>query len=374
MVRGSTTPFLDIRSIVKSGGEQGLLSMAFDPNYATNHRFYVDYTDENGDTRVVRYLSNGTTANPPYGQAAALRQGLRPEPQRRPAAVRPRRPSLLEQRRRRRRGRPERERAEPEPAVRQDHATEREPGERALAAGRLRAAQSMAVLVRPRERRSLHRRRRSGPATRRSTTSRTDSAGSRTSGGSTSRASTSTTPARRCSLRGATSRRSSSTRTPSAARVSGGFVYRGKQIPAAAGRYFYGDYCSGTVWSLQRRERARDVRAPRAVQGARAVGLRRGHGRRALSHVGQLRRPLPPRRLARAAAAHLRALRPEGGVRDRLERVVQVAELVRDHRQLLTPLLAGVQPRELLDDAVEPSRAAPRAGGRSPRRAPCLVA
>ena len=45
MVRGSTTPFLDIRSIVKSGGEQGLLSMAFDPNYATNHRFYVDYTD-----------------------------------------------------------------------------------------------------------------------------------------------------------------------------------------------------------------------------------------------------------------------------------------------------------------------------------------
>ena len=64
MVRGSTTPFLDIRSLVKSGGELGLLSMAFDPNYAKNHRFYVDYTDQNGDTRVVRYASNGTTGNP----------------------------------------------------------------------------------------------------------------------------------------------------------------------------------------------------------------------------------------------------------------------------------------------------------------------
>jgi hypothetical protein len=32
--------------------------------------------------------------------------------------------------------------------------------------------------------------------------------------------------------------------------VSGGYVYRGKAVPAAAGRYFYGDYCSGKVWSL----------------------------------------------------------------------------------------------------------------------------
>ena len=47
---------------VKSGGEQGLLSVAFDPGYATNHFFYVDYTDLNGDTRVVRYRSNGTAA------------------------------------------------------------------------------------------------------------------------------------------------------------------------------------------------------------------------------------------------------------------------------------------------------------------------
>jgi glucose/arabinose dehydrogenase len=58
------TPFLDIRSLVKSGGEQGLLSMAFHPNYAENHLFYVDYTDTNGDTRVVQYRAADGTAVP----------------------------------------------------------------------------------------------------------------------------------------------------------------------------------------------------------------------------------------------------------------------------------------------------------------------
>jgi glucose/arabinose dehydrogenase len=48
-------PFLDLRDQVVSGGEQGLLSLAFDPDYETNGRFYVDYTDTNGDTRVVEY-------------------------------------------------------------------------------------------------------------------------------------------------------------------------------------------------------------------------------------------------------------------------------------------------------------------------------
>ena len=47
-------PFLDIRSIVGSAGnEQGLLGLAFDPGYATNHRFYVDYTDKHGNTNVA---------------------------------------------------------------------------------------------------------------------------------------------------------------------------------------------------------------------------------------------------------------------------------------------------------------------------------
>jgi glucose/arabinose dehydrogenase len=55
-------PFLDIDSQVMSGGEQGLLSVAFHPRYATSHLFYVDYTDNNGDTRVVEYRSDGQKA------------------------------------------------------------------------------------------------------------------------------------------------------------------------------------------------------------------------------------------------------------------------------------------------------------------------
>ena len=59
-------PFLDIRRLVTAGGEQGLLSVAFHPRYAQNRRFFVNYTDRNGDTRVVQYRANraGTAALP----------------------------------------------------------------------------------------------------------------------------------------------------------------------------------------------------------------------------------------------------------------------------------------------------------------------
>ena len=49
------TPFLDVRDKVTTGGEQGLLSMAFAPDYATSGRFYVYYTDGDGNTQVVEY-------------------------------------------------------------------------------------------------------------------------------------------------------------------------------------------------------------------------------------------------------------------------------------------------------------------------------
>ena len=48
-------PFLDISRLVSRGSEQGLLSMAFDPNYASTGRFYVSYTNRSGDSRIVRY-------------------------------------------------------------------------------------------------------------------------------------------------------------------------------------------------------------------------------------------------------------------------------------------------------------------------------
>jgi len=50
------TPFLDIDPIVNSGGsEQGLLGLAFHPNYTGTGYFYVNYTDSSGDTVVSRF-------------------------------------------------------------------------------------------------------------------------------------------------------------------------------------------------------------------------------------------------------------------------------------------------------------------------------
>jgi glucose/arabinose dehydrogenase len=58
-------PFLDLEQLVGSAGsEQGLLSVAFSPAYAQTRLLYVDYTDRNGDTRVVEYRSDGTVALP----------------------------------------------------------------------------------------------------------------------------------------------------------------------------------------------------------------------------------------------------------------------------------------------------------------------
>lgn len=52
----SATPFLDITSRVLSGGERGLLGLAFHPQFATNGRFYVNYTRQpDGATVVAEY-------------------------------------------------------------------------------------------------------------------------------------------------------------------------------------------------------------------------------------------------------------------------------------------------------------------------------
>jgi hypothetical protein len=60
------TPFLDIVSRVGSGGERGLLGLAFHPQYAQNGRFYVNYTDRRGDTHVseFRVSSDPDVADP----------------------------------------------------------------------------------------------------------------------------------------------------------------------------------------------------------------------------------------------------------------------------------------------------------------------
>jgi glucose/arabinose dehydrogenase len=53
--------FLDIRDIVNYGGERGLLSIAFPPNYARSKRFYVYYTGAEGAIRVDEFRRRGAT-------------------------------------------------------------------------------------------------------------------------------------------------------------------------------------------------------------------------------------------------------------------------------------------------------------------------
>jgi len=59
------TPFLDIDNIVGSGGERGLLGLAFAPDYPTTGRFYVNYTNNSGNTIISRYTvsNNPDVAN-----------------------------------------------------------------------------------------------------------------------------------------------------------------------------------------------------------------------------------------------------------------------------------------------------------------------
>jgi glucose/arabinose dehydrogenase len=51
-------PLLDISSMTAPGGERGLLGLAFSPKFAKDKRFYVDYTDLNGDTKVALSVAN----------------------------------------------------------------------------------------------------------------------------------------------------------------------------------------------------------------------------------------------------------------------------------------------------------------------------
>jgi glucose/arabinose dehydrogenase len=58
-------PFLDIRYEVGSqDNEQGLLGLAFHPNYEENAMFYVNYTDLNGDTVISSFSADGDLGNP----------------------------------------------------------------------------------------------------------------------------------------------------------------------------------------------------------------------------------------------------------------------------------------------------------------------
>jgi glucose/arabinose dehydrogenase len=67
-------PFLDLTALVLAGGERGLLSMAFAPDYATSGRFYVYFTDRGGDIRIEEFRRSA--ADPDRADPASRRTVL----------------------------------------------------------------------------------------------------------------------------------------------------------------------------------------------------------------------------------------------------------------------------------------------------------
>ena len=68
-------PFLDVRGKVNAGGEQGLLSIAFAPDYARSRRFYVNYTDRSGTQSIVEYRRSKSSRD--RADSASARRILR---------------------------------------------------------------------------------------------------------------------------------------------------------------------------------------------------------------------------------------------------------------------------------------------------------
>ena len=81
VVAGVVQPvdFLDLRALVSNGGERGLLGLAFPPNAVATGRFFVNYTDLAGHTVVARYTRSGDprVADPASGFALTWSTGLR---------------------------------------------------------------------------------------------------------------------------------------------------------------------------------------------------------------------------------------------------------------------------------------------------------
>ena len=59
---GTLKPFADLRSVVSTGGEGGLLSIALAPNFDSTGQFFLDYTDEEGAIHVAEMTASGNTA------------------------------------------------------------------------------------------------------------------------------------------------------------------------------------------------------------------------------------------------------------------------------------------------------------------------
>ncbi len=70
----ASEPFLDIRKQVsRKGNEEGLLGMAFAPDFATSGRFYVNFSDTKQQTRIARFTSTDRLTTAPTSEEVLLR-------------------------------------------------------------------------------------------------------------------------------------------------------------------------------------------------------------------------------------------------------------------------------------------------------------
>ena len=243
-------PFLDIRSLVGSdGNEQGLLGLAFDPGYATNHRFYIDYTDKQGDTNVVQL--DGTRGGVIAGSTTRLLFVKQPYSNHNGGmvAVGPDRALYVGMGDGGSDGDPQNRAQNPESQLGKLLRIDvRHGGTVTNAALGLRNPWRFSF---DRANGDLY----IGDVGQnaieeidyvRAGTKGLLNFGWRVYEGSTTYQAGTLGPGR---LTGPIAQYSHHL----GCSVTGGYVYRGKAVPAAAGRYFYGDFCSGRVWSLTAR-------------------------------------------------------------------------------------------------------------------------
>jgi len=67
-----STPFLDVSDRISSGGERGLLGLAFHPQFAASRRFFVNYTDRGGDTHIAEFHATSADAADPASERTLL--------------------------------------------------------------------------------------------------------------------------------------------------------------------------------------------------------------------------------------------------------------------------------------------------------------
>ena len=66
------TAFLDISKLVNCCGERGLLAVAFHPRYQRNRRFFVHYSDRDGNSVVARYRASKGNPNRALASSAKI--------------------------------------------------------------------------------------------------------------------------------------------------------------------------------------------------------------------------------------------------------------------------------------------------------------